>query len=67
MRDFKPANERGLRVEEGVKDVTVVDVAEAVENGGLIAGLPDDEVADGVSFFMEDRVGGAGSMRDVVL
>jgi hypothetical protein len=50
-----------------VRDVSVVDVAEAVEKGGLIAGLPDDEVADGEGFFMEDRVGGGGRMRDVVL
>jgi hypothetical protein len=45
----------------------VVDVAEAFEKGGLIAGLPDDEVADGVSFFMEDCVGGGGTMSEVVL
>lgn len=45
----------------------MVDVAEAVEKGGLIAGLPEDEVADGKSFFMEDCVGGGGRMSEVVL
>lgn len=45
----------------------MVDVAEAVEKGGVIAGLPDDDVTDGEGFFMEDRVGGGGSMRVVVL
>jgi len=45
----------------------VVDVAEAVEKGGLMAGLPDDEVADGDIFFIEDRVGGGGRMSEVVL
>jgi hypothetical protein len=68
MRDLKPANERGEWEEEGVRDdASVVDVAEAVEKGGLIAGLPEDEVADGESFFMEDCVGGGGRMSEVVL
>ena len=68
MRDFKPANERGECEEDGVKDdASVVDVAEAVEKGGLKAGLPDDEVADGEGFFMEDCVGGGGRMSEVVL
>lgn len=48
-------------------DASVVDVAEAVENGGLMAGLPDDEVAGGEGFFMEDCVGGGGRMSEVVL
>lgn len=67
MRDLRLANEREGWVEEGVRDVSVVDVAEAVEKGGVIAGLPDDDVTDGGGFFMEDRVGGGGSMRVVVL
>jgi hypothetical protein len=68
MRDLMPANEREDREEEGVRDeASVVDVAEAVEKGGLIAGLPDDEVADGESFFMEDCVGGGGRMSELVL
>jgi len=53
-----------------VRDVSVVDVAEVVEKGGLMAGLPEDEVADGeVFFFIEDRVGGGGRVRgpEVVL
>lgn len=54
-----------------MRDVSVVDVAEVVEKGGLIAGLPEDEVADGVIvfFFIEDRVGGGGRVRgpEVVL
>lgn len=55
-----------------MRDVSVVDVAEVVEKGGLmIAGLPEDEVADGeiVFFFIEDRVGGGGRVRgpEVVL
>ena len=48
-------------------DASVVDVAEAVEKGGLIAGLPVDEVADGGSFFIEDCVGGGGRMSEVDL
>ena len=68
MRNLKPANERGEREEEGVReDASVVDVAEAVEKGGLIAGLPDDDVADGEGFFMEDCVGGGGRISEVVL
>lgn len=71
MRDLKPANKRGEREEEGVRDASVVDVAEAVEKGGLIAGLPVDEVADGEGFFMEDRVGVGvgvgGRISEVVL
>jgi hypothetical protein len=63
MRDLNLANERGEWEEEGVRDARV-DVAEALEKGGLIAGLPDDEVAD---IFMEDRVGGGGRMSEVVL
>lgn len=67
MRDLKPANERGESEEDGAKDdASVVDV-EAVEKGGLKAGLPDDEVADGEGFFREDCVGGGGSMSEVVL
>jgi hypothetical protein len=48
-------------------DAIVVDVAEAVEKGGLKAGLPDDEVADGEGFLREDCVGGGGRMSEVVL
>ena len=45
----------------------MVDVAEAVEKGGLRAGLPDDEVADGEGFFREDCGGGGGRISEVVL
>ena len=48
-------------------DASVVDVAEAVEKGGLRAGLPDDEVADGEGFFREDCGGGGGRISEVVL
>jgi hypothetical protein len=47
-------------------DASVVDVAEAVEKGGVKAGLPDDEVA-GEGFFREDCVGGGGRISEVVL
>lgn len=51
-------------VDEGVTEVIVVVLAEALEKGGLIIGLPDEDVAR-VSvtevFFMEDREGGGGS------
>lgn len=48
-------------------DASVVDVTEAVEKGGLKAGLPDDEVAEGEGFFKEECVGGGGSTSEVVL
>lgn len=46
-----------------MRDVSVVDVTEAVEKGGVVAGLPVDEVADTEGFFMEDRDGGGGRIR----
>lgn len=49
------------------EDASVVDVAEAVEKGGVKAGLPDDEVADGKGFFREDCVGGGGRISEDAL
>lgn len=49
-----------------MRDVSVVDATEAVEKGGLIAGLPEDEVTDAEGFFMEDRIGGGGRIGDVL-
>lgn len=67
IRNFIAANERGEWDDDGVIDVTVVVDPEALENGGLTAGLLEDDVtvvADG--FLSDERVGGGGRVMGVV-
>lgn len=60
MRNLIAANERGDCEEEGDIEVTVVD--DALEKGGLAAGLLEDDV-DG--FLSDDRDGGGGRTTGV--
>lgn len=65
MRNFIAAKEPCACDDEGAADVTVVDDPEAFENGGLSAGLPDEEVTSVDGFFREERVGGGGRVMGV--
>lgn len=59
------AKGRGDCAEDGVTEVTVVDEPDTVENGGLTAGLLDDDVMVVEGFLREDRVGGGGKTMGV--
>ena|SRR5258708_5597213 len=61
MRSLIPA--KGLdELDEGAAEVTVVVEADALENGVLTMGLPEEEVIVVDGFLSEERVGGGGKL-----
>ncbi|KAH9479422.1 hypothetical protein JR316_0008012 [Psilocybe cubensis] len=65
IRNLIAANGRVDCAEDGDTDVTVDDDPEAVEKGGLIAGLLDEDVTVAEGFLRDDRFGGGGRTMGV--
>lgn len=64
MRNLIAAKEPG-ECAEGVIEVTVVVDPDAVEKGGLTAGLLDKDVTVVEGFLRDERVGGGGRVTGV--